>query len=77
MNDVGVIQGSRGAGFPLKPRTTIGGVGNLGAKELEGHSPLEPCVLGDVDFAHAAAPARLPDDVVAEPPADQRLALNH
>ena len=55
VHDVGMIEGGRSFGFPLKQRQAIDGSGNVAARKLERHSPVESCVLGDVHVSHTAA----------------------
>jgi hypothetical protein len=65
-DDVRMIEGGDRLGFTLKALATIGVVGHLWRKHLEGHLALEPGILGRVDLAHAAGAQPAENPIVTQ-----------
>ena len=54
-DDVGVVESGCGAGFLAEAENALGVLYELGGQQLQGDFAVEPRVLSEVDFAHAAA----------------------
>ena len=62
-DDVGVVQGGSGAGFPLESAQSLGIVGKCRRQHLDGDVAAEARITGAVHLAHPAG-AEQGDDVI-------------
>ncbi len=51
--EVGVVQGGEDLGFALEPGQAFGLLGELQGQGLDGHGPLQPEVVAQVDHSHS------------------------
>jgi hypothetical protein len=61
--DVGVVQGPRGAGLEFEAGQAVAVLGQLPGEDLDGHVPVDPQIVGTPDLAHPSR-AEGRDDLV-------------
>src|SRR5206468_12718826 len=65
-DDVGMVEGSERAGFPLETPAAFGGVAPLRREDLQRHVAAELRVLSKVDFPHSPGAEPFEDPVMAD-----------
>jgi len=72
-HDAGVVEGGDRPGLALEPLDLVRVLRGLRRKELEGHPPAQPGVLGEVDLSHPPRPEGSEEPIAAQGPAGQSI----